>query len=90
MAFTTLVVTVKDEPAAESEVTPRVEVAFERKFNIPMSELSRQEHLYFLAYEARRKAGGVVPVVFDDWLDQVVDVEVKDAAPLGSGTSPTE
>ena len=77
----TLRVTVKDAPAKECVVTPRIEVAFEDNFDIPLSEFSRQKHLYWIAWKAYAAAGGVVPILYDDWLDQIVDVEIVDTAP---------
>jgi len=69
-------------------VTPRTIVAFERYFKIGLSaafanekEL-RMEYAYWIAWDAERVAGNVVPL-FDKWLEEVVSVQIgSDAAPL--------
>ncbi len=66
------------------EAKPRSQVAFEQKFNMPLSQAfsnelgTRFEHLYYLAWHAS-KAGQE----FAAWLDEVenIDIEVEAADP---------
>ena len=54
-------------------------VALERKFKIRASDLASgvaMEHLAFLAFEGARQEGFTVPVVFDDYIRQLVSVDV--------------
>lgn len=59
-------------------------VALERKFKIRASDLEHgiaAEHLAFLAYEASKQADIVVPIVFDDFIKQIANLEVVDTDP---------
>jgi len=59
-------------------------VAFERKYKIGAGQLASDVHiewLAYLAYESAKRAGIVVPIVFDDYLDQVINIEPEDAGP---------
>ena len=63
-------------------------VALERKFKIRASDLASgvaMEHLAFLAFEGARQEGFTVPVVFDDYIRQLVSVDVVEEEP----TNPT-
>lgn len=67
-------------------------VALERKFKIKASELAQGialEHLAFLAYEACKQHEIVVPVVFDDYLKNILKIEVvsSDANPTDEGVT---
>lgn len=67
-------------------------VALERKFKIKASELAQGialEHLAFLAYEACKQHEIVVPVVFDDYLKNILKIEVvsSDANPTDEGAT---
>lgn len=59
-------------------------VAFERKYKIGAGQLANDVHiewLAYLAYESAKRAGIVVPIVFDDYLDQIINIEPEDAGP---------
>lgn len=59
-------------------------VALERKFKIKASDFAHGialEHLAFLAFESCKQQGIVVPVVFDDYLKTLVEIEVVDDDP---------
>ena len=67
-------------------------VALERKFKIRASELSQGialEHLAFLAYEACKQHEIVVPVLFDDYLKNILKIEVvsSEANPTNEGVT---
>jgi len=55
-------------------------VNWERKFRTKASKLAEgigMEDLAFLAFEAAKRAGHECPVVFDDYLKTVVNIEVE-------------
>jgi len=57
-------------------------VAWERKYKSKSSDLAKgigMEDLAFLAYEASKQNGIVVPAVFDDFVKKVQDFGVEDA-----------
>lgn len=59
-------------------------VAFERKYKIGAGQLANDVHiewLAYLAYESAKRAGITVPIVFDDYLDQIINIEPEDAGP---------
>lgn len=68
-------------------ITPKVQVEFERHYGVGIakafSEDQKIEHIYFLAWKAMHYAG-LTASQFDQWLDDVLDVEMTDgdAAPL--------
>jgi hypothetical protein len=54
-------------------------VNWERKFRTKASKLAEgigMEDLAFLAFEAAKRAGIETPVVFDDYLKTILDIEV--------------
>ena len=54
-------------------------VALERKFKIRASDLASgvaMEHLAFLAFEGAKQNNVTVPLTFDDYIKQLVSVEV--------------
>lgn len=63
-------------------------VALERKFKIKASELATgigMEHLAFLAFESCKQNNIVVPVVFDDYIRSIDQIDVVSDEP----TNPT-
>lgn len=88
---------VQVEKADGSKVTypvlPKTIVAFERKFSMSLGDLSTMEHTYWLAWDAEStalKSKGSVTKLFDDWLEDLVDVVVEgDAVPL-AGQPPSQ
>jgi hypothetical protein len=70
-----------DGDERDYEVTPKVQVAFEREFKVGMGKAFQQdqkmEYVYWLAWKAAQSEGEVVKP-FDGWLDTVRSVEIKD------------
>lgn len=88
----TVKVTPIDGEAYQVETNLFTIVALERKFKIRASELSQGialEHLAFLAYEACKQHEIVVPVVFDDYLKNILKIEVvsSEANPTNEGVT---
>ena len=75
-----LTVVTKDGPATY-DVSPKVQVEFERHFKVGIAKAfqddQKVEHIYWLAWKAAH-AGGAVVKPFDGWLDDIVDVQVQD------------
>jgi|694.fasta_scaffold27508_4 hypothetical protein len=60
-------------------------VAWERRYKSKASRLGTElaiEDLAFLAYEATKSNGGTVPIVFDDFVKQLADLEVVADEPV--------
>jgi len=61
---------------------------WERKFKAKASQMADgigMEDLAFLAYESAKVAGITVPIVFDDWLRQLRNLEIVES----TSTNPT-
>lgn len=72
----------KDGDPYEVETDLGIIVAWERKFKRKASDLANgigMEDLSFLAYEATRNAGMVIPAVFDDFIKKIRRVEAVEA-----------
>lgn len=82
MLTITLRVTTEDD-AADYEVTPRVQVAFEREFKVGIPKAfsgeQRMEYLYWLGWRSVQESGKVVKP-FNDWLGSVRSVEIVESA----------
>jgi hypothetical protein len=79
-------VTKTDGETCEYTVTPKTIVAFERHFKTGLAAAfaneQKMEHAYWLAWDAERSSGQVVPL-FDKWLDDVSSVDIAvDNGPL--------
>lgn len=65
------------------EVTPVLEVAFERQYKGGFAKLfrteERSEHLYWLAWEGLRRSGVIVPVFGDEFLASLKGVDIADS-----------
>jgi hypothetical protein len=74
-----ITVTKTDGVTAEYTITPRTVVAFERHFKVGLAAAftndQKMEHLYWLAWDAERIAGNVVPL-FDKWLESIASVDL--------------
>ncbi len=84
-----LKVTPKEGDAYEVDTDLAIVVAWERKFKRKASDLAKgigMEDLSFLAYEATRSAGMVIPAVFDDFIKKIRKVEAVEA----EAASPTQ
>jgi hypothetical protein len=60
-------------------------IAWERKFKRKISELSTgigMEDLAFMAFECCKQTDRVTPVVFDDYIKNLVNIEVLDDDPV--------
>lgn len=72
-------VTKNDGTTDSFSVSPKVIVAFERTFKTGLAAAftneQKMEHVYWLAWECERAAGRIVPL-FDDYLDNVSNVEM--------------
>ncbi len=85
-----------DGSSVSLSLLPKTIVAFERHFGVGLSALQQghMEHVYWLAWDAENlkiRAQGGVTKLFDDWLDDIADVEVEgDVTPLVQGRSPAE
>ncbi len=61
-------------------VKPVTVVAFERQFGVGLGSLShdpKMEYIYWLAWDAERRSGKVVPT-FDSWLENIEAVDSED------------
>ena len=79
-----LTVTKLDGTEKTYSVLPVTKVAFEREFKCglgTMKETQREEQVYWLAWDATKRAGEVVKP-FDDWINDLLDVTVQDDAVL--------
>lgn len=78
---------VRDDATTDTfTVRPKTIVAFERHFKIGLAQAfsrdQKQEHVYWLGWEAERSAGNVVKP-FDQWLDTIESVGLEvDSVPL--------
>lgn len=72
---------------------PKDYVAFERQYQQPVTVLAneasvRVEYIYFLAWSALSRLG-LESRIFDDFLNVVTDVALKEEAPLAGTPSST-
>jgi hypothetical protein len=87
-----LAVTMTGSEPVTVKITPKVVVAAERQFKLPMAQLFNAENMSFeamtwLAWKGMHVAGHVVKT-FDLWLDELEAVEFatpESVAPLGGG-----
>lgn len=71
----------RDQQVHEVTTNLAVIVAWERKFRAKAAQLANQigaEDLLFLAFEASKRSGIVVPADFDKFVEGVSDIEVID------------
>lgn len=76
-----IVVQFVDGSSETVRVSPRVQVAVERHFDMSIADVARAEHLYYAAYMGLKitdRAQGT----FDDFLDRVADVDLQDVKPV--------
>lgn len=78
------------EPEAVYQVTPKVVVEFERFHKVGLAkafqEQQKLEHIYWLGWAAERASGRVVPV-FDQWLDEIENVDMETPEAPFDGTA---
>ena len=80
MANLTLTLTMRGEPPVSLEISPAIEVAFERQYQRSLGGELWREHLYWLAWKQYHKDGHEVKP-FDDWLEMVDDVTPAENVP---------
>lgn len=77
-----MVIAVKGLDGTEVQVSPGPadHVAFEAKFEIPVSDISQVTHMYWIAFNtlARTKKTNLD---FEAWLETIESIEVVDADP---------
>lgn len=71
-------VTFADGSATTVKVTPKVETALERKYEMTLEESKRREHVFFAAFVGLKHAGKEVGDDFDAFLDTLEDVQLVD------------
>ena len=62
----------------------RTVVAWERKFRTKASQMANGmgiEDMAYLAYEGSKEAGIVVPIAFDDFINDLIEVDVVEDEP---------
>lgn len=75
---TSLMKITRESGSKEYPVLPATIVAFEAEWSMAITEMKSMTHLYWIAWKAEfiaeQKAGSVVKL-FDDWLEDIVEVE---------------
>jgi bifunctional DNase/RNase len=77
-----LQVTYQGKPAKEITAIPADFVAFEMKFNMPITVLQKETrltYLYFLAYSSEKRTGAIKDLDFEKWLETIEAVEGEEA-----------
>ena len=73
----------QDGSVLEGEITPAVEYSFEqyakKGFHKAFRDEEKQSDVYWLAWEAERRAGITVPLFGDKYLETLAKVEIMDA-----------
>lgn len=74
-----MVIAVKGLDGAEVQVKPGPadHVAFEAKFEIPVSDIQQVTHIYWISWTALRRTKQT-SLEFDAWLEAIESVEVVD------------
>jgi hypothetical protein len=79
-------VTTTDNTTTDYEITPLLEYSFEqyakKGFHKALLEDQKQSDIYWLCWEAIRRAGNTVPVFGEKFLETIKTVEVLDSDPL--------
>ena len=79
-------VTTTDNTTTDYEITPLIEFAFEqyakKGFHKALLEDQKQSEIYWLCWEAQRRAGVTVKPFGEAYLETIVKVEVLDSDPL--------
>lgn len=63
----------------EVRLNPRAQIGWEQRFNKSLSELGNgitMTELFGMGYEATRWAGKTVPAKFEDWVENLVDIDI--------------
>jgi hypothetical protein len=79
-------VTTSDNQVTDYEITPIIEYAFEqyakKGFHKALMEDQKQSDIYWLCWEATRRAGGSPKPFGDGFLETLKSVEVLESDPL--------
>ncbi|HEX3640574.1 MAG TPA: hypothetical protein VHV10_04735 [Ktedonobacteraceae bacterium] len=81
MARQEVKITYLDGKEANIKVSPRAEVATERKYGIGVGQMlkeERAEHIYHLTWASLKFGASKISHDFEEWLDSVEDVEFLD------------
>jgi len=73
----------------EVRLSPAAQVAWEKRFSKSLSELGSgvsMTELFGMGYEGTRYAGKTVPAKFEDWIEQLVDIDID----AGDTENPTD
>ncbi len=73
-----MIVTMSDGSKVEVKITPKDIIDFERKFDVPVSQLQveqRYEWLLYLAWLSAKRANGVTEN-YDQWIALVEDLDL--------------
>lgn len=83
----TLRITMQDGSAGDYPITPVIEYSFEqyfkKGFHKAFLEDAQQTYVYWLAYEAKRRAGDTVKPWGDSFVETLADVTVLNDDELG-------
>jgi len=74
-----MVITMADGTKLEVKITPKDIIDFERKFDVPVSQLSveqRYEWLLYLAWLSAKRSNGVTDT-YDKWIGLVEDLDLS-------------
>ena len=81
-----MIITMSDGRKIEVRITPKDIIDFERKFDVPVSQLQveqRYEWLLYLAWLSAKRSNGITET-YDKWIELVDDLDLSS----GSSDSP--
>ena len=71
-----------DGETLEYEITPRVQIEFEREYKVPLMKVELMEHIYWLGWRSQIAAKATT-LTFEEWIDNIAGVKRSSApAPL--------
>ena len=74
-----MIITMSDGTKVEVKITPKDIIDFERKFDVPVSQLQveqRYEWLLYLAWLSAKRANGITEN-YDQWMSLVDDLDLS-------------
>ena len=74
-----MIITMSDGTKVEVKITPKDIIDFERKFDVPVSQLQveqRYEWLLYLAWLSAKRANGITEN-YDQWISLVDDLDLS-------------
>lgn len=80
-----MVIAVKGLDGTEVQLKPGPadHVAFEQKYEIPVSDIQQVTHIYWMAWNTAQRTK-VTTLPFEEWLANIDQIEVVDADPKSS------